>query len=211
MKNTYKIISGLLFLTIGLYSCSTDNDAVPTESALEKELAMENKGMFEIESNTYIFKESGETIKFIASARAFEFSFSNELNFKVEKIDAKHAGEEVIITNPETEEFIRFSHIKELNSTSLKFDVELSNGQVFNSVIYKFDKNVTQKWHNEDWPAIANEGVLGALMEISQSELSTQCAASIQECARSGGSPSVTMNKATGWFASPDACQVECK
>lgn len=210
MKNTYKIISGILFLTIGLYSCSTDNDAVPTESALEKELAMENKGMFEIDSNTYIFKESGETIKFIAEDRAFEFSFSNDLNFKVEKIDAKHAGEEVIITNPETEEFIRFFHFKELNSTSLKFDVELSNGQVFNSVIYKFDKNVTQKWHNE-FTAVANKSVLGALIEISQSELSTQCAASIQECARSGGNPSVTMNKANGWFASPDACQVECR
>ncbi|CAM4366177.1 hypothetical protein [Gillisia limnaea] len=210
MKNTYKIISGILFLTFGFYSCSTENDEVPKENALEIELAIENKGVFEIESNTYIFKETGETVKFIAEDRAFDFSFLNELNFDVEKIDAKHAGEEVIITNSETAEFIRFFHFKELNSTSLKFDIELSNGQVFRSVIYKFKKDVTQKWHEEFSVAI-NSSVLGAVIELSQYELGAECGAAIAECARSGGRPKVTMTKTNGWFAAPDACQIECR
>lgn len=210
MKNTYKIISGILLLTIGLYSCSTDNNEVPTENALENELAFENKGVFEIESNTYIFKEAGETVKFIAEDKAFDFSFLNELNYDIEKFETKHAGEQVVITNPETSEFIRLFHFKELNSTSLKFDVELSNGQIFRSVIYKFNKNVTQKWHDEFTVAV-NQGVIGAVIEISQFEMGDECSAAIAHCSESGGRPKVTMNKSNGWFAAPDTCQVECK
>ncbi len=210
MKNTYKIISGIFLLTFGLYSCSTDNDEAPTENALEIELAMENKGVFEIESNTYIFKNSGETVKFISEARAFDFSFLTQLNYDVEKADAKHAGEEVTITNPDTRESIRFFHFKELNSTTLKFDVELSNGQIFRSVIYKFEKDITQKWHNE-FTIAANSSVIGAVVEISQNELSAECGAAVADCAKSGGIPKVTMNKTNGWFAAPDTCQVECK
>ncbi len=209
MKNTYKIISGILFLTIGLYSCSTDNDETPKENALQKELAMENQGVFEIESNTYIFKEAGETVKFIAGDKAFDFSFLDELNYDVEKTEAKHAGQEVVITNPETSEFIRLFHFKELNSTSLKFDVELSNGQIFRSVIYKFNKDITQKWHNEFNIAV-NQSVIGAVIEISQFEMGAECRATIAHCAESGGRPKVTMNKTNGWFAAPDTCQVEC-
>ncbi|MFO7721544.1 MAG: hypothetical protein R6W85_14055 [Gillisia sp.] len=210
MKNTYKIISGILFLTIGLYSCSTDNDETPIENALQKELAMQNQGVFEIESNTYIFKEAAETVKFIAEDRVFDFSFLNELNYDVEKIDAKHAGQEVVITNPETAEFVRFFHFEELNSTSLKFDVEVSNGQIFKSVIYKFNKDVSQKWHNEFTVAV-NQSVIGAVIEISQNALGAECGAAIAHCAQSGGRPKVTMNKTQGWFAAPDTCQVECK
>lgn len=210
MKNTYKIISGILFLTLGFYSCSTENVDVPKEDALEIELAMENKGVFEIESNTYIFKESGETVKFIAEDRVFDFSFLNELNFDVEKIDAKHAGEEVIISNPETAEFMRFFHFKNLNSKSLKFDVELSNGQVFQSVHYKFKKDINQKWHEEFSVAI-NSSVLGAVIEISQYELGAQGRALIADCTGRDGRAKVTMSKTNGWFAAPDAFQVECK
>lgn len=210
MKNTYKIISGIFFLTFGLYSCSTDNDEAPMENTLEIELAMENQGVFEIESNTYIFKEAGETVKFIAEDKAFDFSFLDALNYDVEKLDAKHAGQELVITNPETAEFIRFFNFYELNSTSLKFDVELSNGQIFKSVTYKFNKDITQKWHNEFTVAV-NQSVLGAVIEISQFEMGAECGAAIAHCAESGGRPKVTMNKSNGWFAAPDICQVECK
>lgn len=210
MKNTYKIISGIFFLTFGLYSCSTDNNEAPMENALEIELAMENQGVFEIESNTYIFKEAGETVKFIAEDKAFDFSFLDALNYDVEKLDAKHAGQEVVITNPKTAEFIRFFNFNELNSTSLKFDVELSNGQNFKSVIYKFNKDITQKWHNEFTVAV-NQSVLGAVIEISQFEMGTDCSAAIAQCTESGGRAKVIMKKTHGWFAAPDTCQVECK
>ena len=210
MKNTYKIITGILFLTIGLTSCSTDKEEVSIENALQKELAIENKGVFEIESNTYIFKEAEETVKFIADERAFDFSYLNELNYDVEKIDSKHAGEEVIITNPETAEFIRFFHFKELNSTRLKFDVELSNGQIFNSVIYKFNKDETQKWH-EEFSVAVNTRVIGAVVEMSQNALGTGCGEAVADCTRRGGRAKVIISKTQSWFEAPDTCQVECK
>lgn len=209
MKNTYKTISGLLLLSIGFFSCSTDTEEAPALSALDQELSMENKGFLEIESSTYIFKNSGETVKFIEQNKDFEFKFSNGLIYTTEKNSSKHPGENLIITNPETNEYIIISHFHDLKEGRLEFDAELSNGKKYRSLVYNSGSLNNQKWHDPDNPPLAPE-VFEALIVSSQDDPNGQCKAAIQACTRTGGTATVTVNTDHGWFNTPAPCQVGC-
>lgn len=208
MRNTYKLLSGLFLLTITLYSCSTENDEITQVNALEAELALENNGVLQIESSTYIFKSAGETVKFENENRVFDFTFQNGINYTVEKSDGKHEGEEATVTNPETGEFIKFSGLHELKNDRVEFDLELSTGQTFESVTYKFDRSLLDesKWHDMLTIAVTTSVIEAA---VQHHGLPADCKAAIVSCAQSGGKPTVTFNAAKGWFAER-TCNVEC-
>lgn len=212
MKNTLKSLAGVLLLTLTLQSCSTENEESASLNALEAELAMDHTGTLSIDATTYVFKTSGVTSKFIQSTREFDFSYINALDYTVEHRDGKHAGEEIIVSNPYTDEFIKFTHFEILKSGSLKFDYSLSTGQSYKSVIYKTSKDFeakSQKWH-EEFSTAATPEVIGAVIEISHPGLSNACKNAIKECAHSGGKPSLSLKMENAWFASPETCEVVC-
>lgn len=208
MRNTYKLLSGLFLLTITLYSCSTENEETTPLNALEAELALENNGVLQIESSTYIFKSAGETVKFDSENRIFDFTFQNGINYIVEKNDGKHEGEEATVTNPETGEFIKFSGLHELKNDRVEFDLELSTGQIFESVTYKFDRSLLDesKWHDMLTIAVTSSVIEAA---VQHHGISAECKAAIVSCAQSGGKPAVTFDATEGWFTAR-SCSVEC-
>lgn len=208
MKNTYKLLSGLFLLTITLYSCSSESDETPELNALEAELQLENKGVLQIESSTYIFKTTGETAKFNNITRDFEFSFQDDLNYTVEISEGKHEGEEATVTNIETGEYIVFSDFHELKNDRIEFDLELSTGQTFETVTYKYDRSDIDdsKWHIPFAIAVSPSVIEAA---VQHHGLPADCKAAIVSCAQSGGKPTVTFNAAKGWFAER-TCNVEC-
>ncbi|QED36630.1 hypothetical protein FK178_02385 [Antarcticibacterium arcticum] len=211
-KPTFKLITAILFLSIGLQSCSSDTEETLDLSALDQELALDNNGFLEIESTTYVFKNSGETVRFNNEERAYDFVFTNGINYKASGGISKHAGEELVITNPETDEFIRFYHFEEVKKGLLKFDVELSTGKIYKSVTYKFGEAFTtqdQKCH--EWPCVSiSANVLGSMIEMSANTLSADCQNAVDACTRAGGKSSVTIQKEVLWFASARTCNVQC-
>ena len=210
MKKTFKLITGLFILTISLNSCSTDSKEIEQLNALEQELQLENKGFLEVGTTTYVFKETGETVKFVEKNRQFDFVFTNDLVFKMESDNSKHSDEVFVFTNPQTNEFIRIHNVEELKNRQVKFDVEFSTGQRISSIISGPGSSVSDgKWHKEPYFASHPE-ILSGLVETSQLSLSSECTSSIDVCSKAGGKASVKLNKAGAWFTTPETCQVVC-
>lgn len=211
-KSTLKLITGIFLISLGLQSCTSEVEETPAPSALDQELALENKGFLEVENTTYIFKKTGETVKFINDQRAFDFVFSGEITYKASGGISKHEGEELVITNTFTQEFIRFYHFQELKKGMLKFDVDLSNGKSYKSVIYNYGEAFTsedQKCH--EWPCVSIAAVvLESMIEMSYSSLSNECQAALDVCANAGGNSSVTIPTEVLWFATSKPCNVKC-
>jgi len=211
MKKSYKIISGLFLFSVLFTSCSSEEETAGM-SALEKELSMANKGTLTVESTTYIYKESGATTKFVEDKRAFDFSYAGELNYTA-TTESKHEGDDLIITNPETSEFIRLSHFKDLKNNKLQFDVEFSNGKKFLSVVYNSpSKLVSDSGKCHDYPCRdVDLSTINSLMEFAQDDATGSCKETIAACASAGGHPSLSIKRGHRWFTSPESCTVECK
>ena len=211
-KSTFKLITGIFLISLVLQSCTSETEEAQAPSALDQELALENNGFLEVESTTYIFKKSGETVKFIDDDREFDFVFSDEITYRASGGISKHEGEELVITNPDTEEYIRFYHFEELKKGMLKFDVDLSTGKSFKSVVYKYGEAFTtedQKCH--EWPCVSIAStVLESMIEMSYNALTSECQAAMDVCATAGGKSSVTIQKEVLWFASAKSCNVKC-
>jgi len=212
MKNTYKIISGLFLFSILFTSCTSEEEANDI-SALELELSLANAGILTVESTTYIFKNSGETTKFIEDQRAFDFTYTGDLNYTITIGEAKHAGDDLIVTNPQTQEFIRLSHFKDLKNNKLQFDVEFSNGKKFYSVVYNSSSDLisdSEKCH--DYPCRnVDLNTINSLLEFAQDDSAGSCKDVVAACARTGGKPSLSIKRGHRWFTSPESCSVECK
>ena len=212
MKKSYKIFTGVILLCTTLFSCSTDSTEVPVESALDKELNLDNSGVFQIGSTTYVFKASGETAKFIDENKVFDFVFDNEQSFTAQKSGEKHAGESMVITNSVTGETINLLHLEELKNGGLKFDLELSTGEKFYSVVYSPGNAAVNsgRWHEEP-PAVGfTRNVVNGTLQLAQQDLSGSCEATITTCTRSGGNATVILNNQHGWFTTPATCRVVC-
>ena len=211
-KPTLKLITGIFLISFVLQSCTNEVEETPAPSALDQELALENNGFLEVENTTYIFKKSGETVKFIDDNRAFDFVFSDEITYKASGGISKHEGEELVITNPDTQEFIKFYHFQELKKGMLKFDVDLSTGKTYKSIIYKYGEAFTsedQKCH--EWPCVSIAAVvLESMIEMSYNSLSSDCQDALDLCARAGGNSSVTIPTEVLWFATAKSCNVKC-
>ncbi|UJH92184.1 hypothetical protein LZ575_06305 [Antarcticibacterium sp. 1MA-6-2] len=208
MKNKIKLVTGIFLLTLTLYSCSSDSEETAV-NALENELALENNGILAIESTTYIFKQTGETAKFLSENRDYNFKFVNDLSYTT--TEDKHAIEGLTITNPETGEFMIFSNFEELKSGFFRFDVELSNGQLISSVKYKpgTASSSSNKWHGD--PLIKEPSpVIGALIELSEAENVKQCRAALNSCSNTGGVPTIALTNGKGWFTAIEACSLVC-
>lgn len=206
MKNTLKTISSVLLLAITLYSCSTDSEETVV-NALEQELQLENNGVLQIESTTYIFKKSGETSKFINEDAQFDFSFVDQINYVTEGIEYKHVVDGLLVTNPETQEFIKFNHFEELKNGKIRFDLELSNGQKYYAVTINSIAAFDSKWH-DDPPRAIQSPVVGALIEIAQED--SYYVSEVEGCAKGGGRPAISMKKGQKWFAAPQNSSVSC-
>lgn len=204
------MITGVFFLALTLNSCSTDSKEIEDLNALEQELKLENKGFLEVGTTTYVFKETGETVKFVETSRQFDFVFTNDLVFKVATDVSKHSDEEYLVTNPQTNEFIRIYNVEELKNNHVKFDVEFSTGQILTSVISGPGSSADGgKWHKEPYFASHPE-IYSGLIETSQLSLSSECVSAIDVCSKAGGKASVILNKAGAWFTTPETCQVVC-
>ncbi|CAN5229579.1 hypothetical protein BH23BAC2_BH23BAC2_17860 [soil metagenome] len=212
MRNFYKTFSALLLFSIFLYSCSTDENKEEL-SALEQELSMDNKGTLTVESTTYVFKATGETAKFIGNARAFDFTYSDDLKYIVSTSQAKHQGDDLIITNPDTEEFIRLFNFKDLKNNRLQFDVELSNGKKFYNLVYNSQSQLTKETNKcHDGPCRdVDEHAIGSIMEMAQGDATKACKGTVAACVNAGGTPSVTITRGNGWFNGSQSCVVTCR
>lgn len=210
MKNITQLISGIFLLTITLYSCSTETTEEVVSGALDQELALENNGVLQVESHTYVFKNSGETAKFTNEDRDFNFKFINDFSFTAVSTD-KHAIEGLTITNAETGEFIKLSNFEELKNGFFKFDVELSTGRVITSVMYKPGTgNIqTAKWHGD--PLLQEPSpFIGALIELTQDGLVGKCRAAYEVCSRTNGVSTIALTNGNGWFTAIESCSLEC-
>ncbi|MBZ9630693.1 hypothetical protein LB465_07865 [Salegentibacter sp. LM13S] len=210
MKNITKLFLGIFIFTITLQSCSTESEENATVQELEQELALENDGVLKIQSATYIFKKSGETAKFLSDNWDFNFKFVNELSYDATSTN-KHAIEGLMITNPNTDEYMVFSNFEELKNGFLKFDAELSTGEVLSSVLYKPGKaNASlNKWHGD--PMLEEPSpVIGAMIEMSQQAVVKQCRAASEVCSNTNGVPTVALTNGKGWFTAIEACSIEC-
>lgn len=212
MKNTYKIFSGLFLFSVLFTSCSSEEQKNEL-SALEQELSMDHTGTLTVESTTYIFKASGETTKFISNDRAFDFKYTDELNYNASNSASKHEGNDLIITNPATQEFIRLHNFKDLKNNRLQFDVELSNGKQFNSVVYNSPSQLVNDLNKcHDGPCRnVNEHAVRSFLEMSNDDATAACSDAVAACLKAGGKPSVTITGGTSWFTSPESCVTECK
>ena len=210
MKKITQSLLSILLLSVILHSCSTDSEENPAANQeLEKELALENDGVLKIQSTTYIFKKTGETAKFISQDRDFNFKFVNELSFEASQ--NKHAVEGLKITNPETDEYLIFSHFEELKNGFVKFDAELSTGEVLRSLMYKPGNanGSPNKWHDEPVIGVTTP-VIGAMIEFSQEEQLRNCRAALAVCANTNGVPTVALTNGKGWFTSIESCAIDC-
>lgn len=208
MKNVFKFF-GLFVLALGLFSCSTEEETAAV-SALEKELALENEGVLKVASTTYIFKTTGETVKFDLEDREFGFKFDEAINYRAAENEMKHEDAEWRIENPATDEFIVLSHFEILKNGSLQFDVELSTGEKFYGVNYQPKKGATyrdEKWHDM-WPVVQDPGLV--LEAFTEPSLSNGCRAAVAACERGGGKATLALTHAQGWFTPAQACKVEC-
>lgn len=206
MNNVLKMLP-VYAMALALFSCSTEEETVET-SALDLELSLENRGVLEVGSTTYIFKNSGETVKFNGDNLEFDFRFTQDLNFNVQENTQKHAGGELLITNPETDEFIRVFHIEQLGVRTVQFDVELSNGQNYDNVVLetKGDISSTGKWHDD--PALGMESsITGAFVEPIQSQ---HCSAAVAACEKGQGRATIVLTHSKSWFTPAQGCEVEC-
>ncbi len=213
MKNTYKIFSGLFVLSVLFTSCTSEEETNEL-SALEKELTLENNGILTVESTTYIFKTAGETSKFVKKEKAFDFTYSDELSYKASGSASKHEGEDLIITNPDSEEFIRLYHFEELKNNKVQFDVEFSNGKKLFSVVYNSKSPlVSESGKCHDFPCRnVDENVIESLIEISQDDAIVPCKDLVAACVTAGGNPSIVIHRGgNGWFIPAESCVVECK
>lgn len=208
MKNVYKFFS-LFVLALVLFSCSTEDETAEV-SALEKELALENEGVLKVASTTYIFKNTGETVKFDLEEREFVFKFDQAINYRPVENEMKHEDAEWRIENPATGEFIVLSHFEILNNGSLQFDVELSTGDKFFGVNYQPKKGViyrNEKWHDM-WPVVQDPALV--LEAFTEPSLSNGCKAVVAACERGGGRATLALTHTRGWFTPVQACRVEC-
>ncbi len=210
MKNITKLFLGIFIFTITLQSCSPESEENATVQELEQELALENDGVLKIQSATYIFKKSGETAKFLSQDRDFNFKFVNELSFDATSTN-KHVIEGLRITNPNTDEYIVFSNFEELKSGFVKFDAELSSGEVLSSVMFKPGKSnsSSNKWHDEPVIGVTTP-VIGAMVEFSQEEQLRNCRTALEVCANTSGVPTVALTNGKGWFTAIEGCSLEC-
>lgn len=174
---------------------------------------MDHKGTLTIESTTYIFKHAGETTKFVENERVFDFTFSDNLNYTTSTSESKHEGDDLVITNPETNESITLSLFKDLKNNKLQFDVAFSNGKKFSSVVYNSQsKFITDTNKCHDYPCRnVDENTIHALLEISQDNGTSTCHDAVSACLSKSGKPRVTITRGNGWFTAPEACTVECK
>lgn len=211
MNNTYKIILGLFLLSVLFTSCSSEEDTKEL-NALEQELSVSNMGFLTVESTTYVFKTTGETAKFVNNDRAFDFTYSNDLNYRVSGSDSKHEGDDILVENTETNESIRLFNFKELKNNRVQFDVELSNGKKFFSVVYNSKSQLISDMNKcHDGPCRqVNEPAINSLLEISQDEATGPCKEAIASCVKAGGIPNVTISRGNGWFTGSESCVVEC-
>lgn len=207
MKNTLKTISSIFLLAITLYSCSTDAEET-VANALEQELLLENNGVLQIGSTTYIFKKTGETSKFINEDAQFDFSYVDQFDYVIESIEYKHAIDGLVVTNPVTKEFIKFNNFEELKNGKIRFDLELSSGKMYYAVTINsnaaFDSG---KWHG-DPPRAIDSPLVGAVIEMSQED--SHCVSEVEGCAKGKGRPAVSMKKGQEWFAAPQDCSISC-
>lgn len=211
MKNTYKIISGLFLLSVLFNSCTSEEDSSEL-NALDKELSMANAGTLTVETTTYIFKDSGETTKFIGNEKEFDFQFSDNLNYSASISEAKHDGDDLIITNTETAETITLSHFKDLKNNKLQFDVTFSNGKKFNSVVYNSkSKLISETGKCHDLPCRnVDENTINSLIEFALDDSMGSCKETLAACTNGGGNPSLTIKRGHRWLSSPDSCTVTC-
>lgn len=207
MKNTLKTISGILLLAITLNSCSTESEETVV-NALEQELLIENNGVLQIDATTYIFKKTGETSKFINEDAQFDFSYVDQFDYVIEGIEYKHAIEGLVVTNPDTQEFIKFNNFEELKNGKIRFDLELSTGQQFYAVTISSNEAFdTGRWH-QDPPRAIDSPLVGAVIEASQED--GHCVSEVEGCAQANGRPAISMKKGKEWFAAPQNCSASC-
>jgi hypothetical protein len=208
MKTTFKTMTGLFLCAGLLFSCSADPEEPVQISALEKELQNEHNGTLEIDNTTYLFKDS-ETGKFLDGDLDYNFNYSNELEFELVERTTRHPGADILVKNPNSEEYILFTHIVELSNGGFKFNLEFSNGVIINSVRYYPSKDKTEKWHDV-WIVQPDSELTGALIESANTAINADCRAAASVCNRSGGKAVVNFHSAALWFATAAACDVQC-
>lgn len=206
-KTTFKFMTGLFLCAGLLVSCSADTEETAQLTALEKELQLENKGLLQIENSSFIFKQ-GETSRFVDGKLDYSFKYTTDLDFVIQERTARHPGEDILVKNAASEEYVIFSHIAEVKN-GFSFNLEFSNGLTIDNVSYFPSATTENKWHDV-WIFEPESDLMGALIESANSAMNANCRAALNVCNRWGGKAVVNIHSAALWFSTAAACNVQC-
>ncbi len=222
MKSISKISIAIMLFII-TFSCEESENNIISALTLEEAIKGPNNGILSWGNETFVFEASGDFIrKFEGEQNKYNFDYVAETKFQKTKNSKKYHlskkyEDQFVIENPETDEYIIFKNIVQLDEYVVKFDVVTSVGKTFESFVFDYSgkiKNSTEYNTSKKtacpwcWPtAWLVAEIIEAIMETNSDDFDSNCRRAIEACGEHG----VASIKITdgGWFG-VDTCEVIC-
>lgn len=193
----------ILILFIGiLASCSTENEEFlelsNENSVLENTVKNSNIGVIDYENKIVVIKSKDRVARFSNGVLDHHIVYSN-----LNEIEVNNTNNEVRINNTITREFMIFKNIVNVDSKTIVFDVQTSEGIYYENIKYQSNTTIAKcPWC---WivPVITK-----AVTDILEDDYDSNCASAIEACG-SAGVDSVEIIDG-GWFGE-SSCTVTCK
>jgi hypothetical protein len=171
-----------------------------------------NNGYLIHNDKTLIFKKEGYTQKFINNELAYNYSFENEVQFNLKTKSNAASKQDIIIENPDYDDYIILSNVEAIEDDIIEFDVEISSGIQLNSLLlhgYSID-DFSEATLTSNCPQCYVGLVLAvieAVIEISDDDIDSNCRAAINACESGGGLANVKIT--SNWLGTTN-CEVTC-
>lgn len=202
MKNNYFIA---LFFSIILFSCSKEGDD-PIENNSENFNELENSETLQIEETTYLFEDS-KIFKMEDGKRKYSFKVENSGEYNGKLISQKGESDQILIENPNTDEFILLRNIVQEDKNTIIFEFRTSNSKDFKTAKYTGEGNIIDQSQKCPVCVIIVIEVVDAIIEFNSDDYDSNCKAAIDSCGDDG--PSEIKLEEGGWF-SAGTCSVKC-
>ncbi len=212
MKTIIKSIPLIFLILIGCETSEESNLNSTNLTSLNEALLQPNNGYLIHNDKTLIFTKEGHTQKFINNKLAYNFSFENEVQFNLKSKFNAASKQDIVVENPNYEEYFILSNIQAIDDDIIEFDVEISSGIQLNSLLlhgYSIDE-FTDATLTSNCPQCYIGLVLAvieAVIEISDDDIDSNCRAAIDACEAGGGLANV---KITSDWLGTTSCEVTC-